>query len=178
MDTSHIKCPKIPKTKICYKCKEKKRYEDFRENPIKDDGLHYNCKECEKNHRNDSKEFVSMSKTSEYRKNATIRNRINNFKAWILYGTRHSAKRRNLEFNLTIEDIIIPEYCPYLNVKLTRNVGKGKTPTNPSIDRIDNSKGYIKGNVMIVSDLANRLKGRATSEELITFAQNILKIHA
>jgi hypothetical protein len=93
----------------------------------------------------------------------------------LLKNAKVRAKRKGQVFNITIDDIIIPEYCPYLKCKLT-NIGSTEVnPTDASIDRIDSSKGYIKGNIQIISSLANRMKQDATEEELITFANTILE---
>lgn len=76
------------------------------------------------------------------------------------------SKLNNLEFNLTEDDIIIPNVCPVLHVPFDN------TPDyTPSVDRIDPSKGYIKGNIQIMSNKANRMKSNATLEELKLFAQ-------
>lgn len=85
-----------------------------------------------------------------------------------------NAKRKNIEFNIEIGDIIIPECCPIFGWKLTNISGEGRVKTNASIDRVDSSKGYIKGNIVIMSDLANRMKQNATEEELVLFAEGIL----
>lgn len=122
-------------------------------------------------------ERKSESSSKEYRNNKTKEFRENNYEKYLLYQIKASAKKRNLEFNLTIEDIIIPEYCPYLNIKLTKNVGGGLLEAAPSVDRIDSSKGYIKGNVRIISHLANKMKSNVSIDLLITFAHNVLDIH-
>ena len=82
----------------------------------------------------------------------------------ILRIARNRAKRDGLDFNLELCDIIIPEYCPVLGIKLKLDNVK-KQDNSPSIDRIDNDKGYIKGNIMIISDKANMIKNCGTAEE-------------
>lgn len=84
------------------------------------------------------------------------------------------AKKRGLEFTIEKEDIIIPDYCPYFNEKLIFDA-VGYHPYSPSIDRIDSTKGYIKGNIEVISSQANRMKWDATQEQLLTFAQGVLE---
>jgi hypothetical protein len=96
---------------------------------------------------------------------------------WNLWSqAKRRAKRENIEFIIERSDVIIPEKCPYLDVPLTKVWGKGRLQTNASIDRIDNSKGYVKGNIQVISLLANTMKNNSTKEELITFAKNVLRL--
>ena len=83
----------------------------------------------------------------------------------LLADARKRAKRKGMEYDLTKEDLVVPETCPVLGLIL--EVGEGKRqPNSPSIDRIDNSKGYVRGNVAIISLRANALKNDGTIEEL------------
>jgi len=87
------------------------------------------------------------------------------------------AKRRSrksgLDFNITEEDIIVPEICPILGIPLFRSNGKG-TDNSPSIDRIDNSKGYVKGNVAVISYKANRYKSDMSLDVLDKLREYII----
>lgn len=94
----------------------------------------------------------------------------------LLSSARHSARIKKLNFNLTLEDIEIPEFCPFLGIKLTNIQGKGRVDSNASVDRIDPTKGYVKGNVQILSLRANFMKRDASQQELVTFCKNVLKI--
>jgi len=90
------------------------------------------------------------------------------------------SKKKNLEFNLTIEylESIYPKnnMCPLLNIPLDWK-SSYKHPSTPSLDRIDSSKGYIKGNVQWVSWRANQLMSNATPDELLMLAQNYKNIY-
>ena len=83
----------------------------------------------------------------------------------LLYYARKNAKRSGRECELTIDDIVIPEYCPVLGIKLEPGE-KICSDTSPSIDRIDSTKGYTKDNIWIISNRANRIKNDATIEEI------------
>ena len=108
-------------------------------------------------------------------KDAALRWKGRNPDAKLMNQAMMSSKARGIEFSIGREDIIIPEFCPYLGVRLT-NLG-GRKPTNISIDRIDNAKGYVPGNIQVISYLANRMKDAASIEEMLIFSRNVLKIH-
>jgi len=87
------------------------------------------------------------------------------------------ALKKNLDFNIDVEylikKLIETNYiCPYLGVKFE----KRNSDYVLSIDRIDPTKGYVKGNIEITSRLANTMKNKATNSQLMIFAENILKI--
>lgn len=85
------------------------------------------------------------------------------------------SKELNREFTIEVSDIIIPDVCPILGIPLNMNSGRsGAFKNSPSLDRIDNYKGYTKDNIQVVSQMANAMKGRATNEELHKLAMWIL----
>lgn len=74
------------------------------------------------------------------------------------------SKKFNIEFNLKIEDIVIPEFCPILNVRLEQIRGRRKFA--PSIDRKDSSLGYTKENIAVISWQANKYKSNMSKEDI------------
>jgi len=97
------------------------------------------------------------------------------FKRMVLGRCKERAKNKGIEFNITIEDIIVPKYCPILNIELKPFNKQGGSYNSPSIDRIDNSKGYIKGNIQVISKRANMIKTDATLEEILLVAEYLKK---
>lgn len=109
--------------------------------------------------------FVNLKKFCS--KKCSVRNHERSHpREFLLRRARNRAVRRGLEFNLTINDIPeIPTNCPILGMPIRINDGGWKFDS-VSLDRIDSSKGYITGNVRIISSRANHLKSNATIEEL------------
>lgn len=75
------------------------------------------------------------------------------------------AKKRGLEFNISPKDFTLPNNCPVLGIPLFTSSGS-VCPNSPTLDRIDNSKGYVPENVVIVSFKANTIKNMASIEDL------------
>jgi hypothetical protein len=90
----------------------------------------------------------------------------------LLRRAENRAKIKNIEFNISIEDLVIVDICPILNIELNWSGGPRKDNT-PSLDKINPKLGYIKGNCRIISNLANIMKNKASEEYLLTFSNNI-----
>jgi hypothetical protein len=102
----------------------------------------------------------AISKTTEYK---------------ILARAKSRAKKNNLPFNIELGDIVIPEKCPLLGIKI-QSTEVRNSPNNPSLDKIIPEKGYIKGNVWIISNRANTLKNDASLQELELLVENLKKL--
>jgi hypothetical protein len=90
----------------------------------------------------------------------------------ILVRARHRAKKNNLPFNIELDDIVIPKTCPLLGIPLISSTDK-TSPNNPSLDKIIPEKGYVKGNIWVVSLRANKLKNDASLQELELLVENL-----
>jgi hypothetical protein len=87
------------------------------------------------------------------------------------------ARKKNIDFNLTPNDIPdVPDYCPIFNIKLEKHNGVGPKDNSPSLDRIDSTKGYVIGNIRIISNRANRIKADSTFEEIEILYKDYLKL--
>lgn len=88
---------------------------------------------------------------------------------------KHSARHRGIYYDLKYKDLIWPSHCPLLGIRLEYDKLYGHSWAAPSIDRIDNSLGYVAGNVWVISKKANTMKNCASLEELKLFSENILE---
>ena len=137
-------------TRVCNKCGIEKPIEDFSV-AIKETGFrHLTCKPC----RNEERK---LSHRNDPRRR-------------LLSHAKARAKSKGVPFDLTVDDIVVPEVCPVLGIPIF--VGDGLLTNNsPTIDRFIPSEGYTKENVAVISWRANRIKADATPEELRMVSQ-------
>lgn len=84
----------------------------------------------------------------------------------MIKASRRSALQRGLDHEIVAEDLLpLPSHCPVLGIELDYTLAKTSF-NSPSIDRIDNSKGYTKDNIIVVSYRANMIKNCANVDEL------------
>mgnify|MGYP001333366704 FL=1 len=146
------------KEKNCNRCNKVKHYSLFRKRNNKygwkdiKSGIRYSyCKDCE---------AKSMEERCE--KNPIPQ---------MLSNSRIGAKNKNVPHNITTKDIndIWPKdnKCPVLNINFEMGYKNKKTKSYaPSLDRIEPKKGYVKGNILVICDIVNRLKLDASIEDL------------
>ena len=171
-------------TLICPVCGKELPVENFPVYSKSKTGRDWLCKDCRNYHDSlnvpkDKNYFrkLRIKVSEEYRKEQheiDRKSRIKNFARAMYTAAKNRAARRGIEFNLDLEDIIIPEKCPILQCPFEYGTSKNYA-YSPSLDRIDNSKGYIKGNVWVISSKANSMKNSATWKELELFCKNILR---
>lgn len=78
--------------------------------------------------------------------------------------SKKRAKSDGIEFTLSPDDIVVPTHCPVMGCEL--RFEKGISDHQPSLDRVDNSLGYVPGNVRVISWRANYLKKNLTLEQM------------
>jgi hypothetical protein len=165
------------KMKKCTKCLEIKEDNCFFKNQKSKDGLRTECKQChdeiKKVWEAKNKENI-LKKRKEYRSRRDVKDRRcviakewnkKNNASVICTRAKKRAKQLNLPFDITKEDIIIPEFCPILGIKMEYSDGY-MADNSPSIDRIVPELGYVKNNIIIISNRANRIKNNASLEEI------------
>lgn len=176
--------------KQCSKCKQVLPVELFFRDKGKKDGRRNQCKKCEaprkkqwwenggaeKNRQRKKQAYKNggKEKAQSYVKANPVQRITNN----IVCSARHRAANKNLPFDIDLdyirsmvgENAELASHCPVFNIPLDwscmRNNGGKPLPNSPSLDRIDPERGYVKGNVWIISHRANTIKNDATHEEL------------
>ena len=129
--------------KVCTKCNTYKPFQDYHKHKLCRGGFNTVCKACR----------LAPSKAHYHAKPPEYH---------IWHRAKARAKKRGIPFNIELEDIVIPSKCPVFGTEFV----KGNHHLCASIDKIVPELGYVKGNIQIISNRANMLKGDASAEEL------------
>lgn len=168
--------------KYCPVCKLTKVTDEFNVSTRSEDGLQFLCRNCydihmeinkgvDKNYFRKLRSKVDVAFKESLQEAKRLNARKNHITS-MLSNARCRAVKKGLEFSLTKEDIIIPEICPILKVPFIQGT-KDNYDFTPTIDRIDNSKGYTVDNIQIITNKANSMKNSATPEMLQNFIISI-----
>jgi len=149
--------------KTCFCCKEAKETSLFFKHSQTPDGLHSWCKACCKKGNAKSRDKV----------NSKIETRAKVF----LQNAKKSAKKRNQEFSLEVNDVVgfwndQAMICAYSGLEMTLEAGKLNTV---SIERIDSNIGYTKENTILVCQAINRMKSDFSYEDFYMLCQSVAK---
>lgn len=79
---------------------------------------------------------------------------------------RQRAKKSGIPFSITEKDFKIGTMCPVLGVPYETGKDHIPHPHAPSLDRIDPALGYVPGNVVVISRMANTIKHDASFEQI------------
>lgn len=180
------------KTKVCKKCGRVLSLTEFNKNKNCSLGRTGICKDCTNEYRK-----IKYNTNPSYRENLLKKAKIryskeevkekakvarvtrllsheDSYKKYLLKKARERAKSKGILCTITINDFAIPKTCPLLGISLEKGINKGfRSDNSPSLDRIDSSKGYIPGNVWIISYRANRIKNDATINEIEMILKNL-----
>jgi len=168
--------------KTCHREKQRKYYEDnsekqklkqkiFREHHKNDPQYKEWKRNQDKKYRTEHAKELKERKLKnrdvllKRRRELRAMKHISNPEIFLLEASKDRARKKGLEHTITLNDIKIPPVCPILGIPLKVGVGN-PTPNSPSIDRINNSKGYTPDNIIVVSWRVNDLKRNSTIDEL------------
>ena len=143
-------------TRVCKLCGVEKPLRDFGRDSARKDSTSTTCKQC-----------MNAKLRGEYR---------SKYEQVLLYRVKANAKARGVPFNLEHGDLKVPSRCPVLGIELAVSEGFGGSDNSPSVDRIRPELGYVKGNVVVISGLANRIKDSATSDQILAVGNWLKKL--
>ena len=162
-------------TKKCSMCSKVLSCAKFGKDKSKPDYLRPNCKDCHNSKRRDywdrNKDRLNRERREKIAEDKDAYNKkrrdwnLNNQEKYLLSKAKYRAKKKGVDFNITVDDVIIPNFCPILGIELKKN-SEGFAEDSATLDRIVPELGYVKGNVAVISGRANRIKNDASLDEL------------
>lgn len=85
----------------------------------------------------------------------------------MLSDAQRRATAKGLPFDIHLSDLgALPYRCPILGLELVYQARGRRQDGSASLDRIDSQRGYVRGNVWVISWRANQIKNDGTAAEL------------
>lgn len=135
-------------------------------------------KEYRSKNKDKLKAYDSSPERKEFHKKWLSKKRQEDPCRFIFYSAKCRSKRNGIVFEITKNDVYelypIDGKCPILGIDLSPSVSTTQD-SSPSLDRIIPELGYVKGNIVIISHRANRIKNNSTLEDLkkiVCFLEN------
>ncbi len=141
--------------KKCKKCLIDKPLDQFYNTKVLKDGKRSHCKVCENlRHSEYTKKAKVQLRIKDRKYRAYYHISLKGYAARLYSGAVYRAKKKNLEFDLTSEWILkqlTPLICQAtgLNLKIERPENSKSGMFQPTLDRIDSSKGYTIDNTIV-----------------------------
>lgn len=177
---------RLAETRTCTRCHLEKKLSEFYPRGDRT-GLRSHCKQCARKadqrwaQKNPEKaKAANRASTTAWRgrnpkrakeilKRSIKKNKAERPLEMMVRTASYRAPRLGVPFEITEDDVFIPEVCPVLGIPLKMNDSTepyGRPDDMPTLDRVNPSLGYVKGNVCVISMRANRLKQDASLSEL------------
>ena len=93
------------------------------------------------------------------------------------------VKKRKHEYDITLQDLLDiwveqKGICVYSGIKLVHPNEGGNNLNTASLDRIDSSKGYVKGNLQFITIICNQAKNNLTHDQMLVFLKTVSDFHS
>ena len=163
----------MPRTgeKTCLRCQRDlpADAEHFHRNHKAKDGLASSCKKC----------ILAYQKRhyKTHRRKGRYVYRGDFWVASLANGAARRAKKYGLPYDRAAVEACLcaaPDHCPALGLEL--HAGGRQSNDSPTLDRIIPAKGYVEGNIQVISNLANKIKSSATPEQVMAVARFMQRV--
>jgi hypothetical protein len=164
------------KTKVCAKCGKKKSRKKFPVRSLRSGGgANSWCKTCTNTYQKAYRKMY-MKEHPGWNAKHCQSYQEKHPKGALLAHAKRRAKENGKAFSITENDFEIPKICPVLGIPLYRG-HKVMCRNSPTLDEVIVGRGYVEGNIQVISYRANAMKQDADAKELLKFSEWVQKTY-
>lgn len=158
---------KLPKTKRCPRCQTRKGLAEFARCKSGTHGRQSWCKKCQ------------YGRLDELRSARIEADPVMEWARKMVASARNRCKKKPWDCTIDKHDIIELYHeqrglCAITGVEMEMAYGVGRCDRHMSLDRINNDRGYEPGNIRLVCDRVNIMRGNLSDYELAHWCQAII----